>query len=481
MGPNTGPSLLLLLAGAPAIAQAVAPACDLTKSGDEVCADFCNYKCSFYNESLGETGQPMNMTVYRITPFNTSGIRNKNTGDASGDVGFFLSRKNITQQCAKDPHSFGCFLDGDNMYGEFVVEVDGQWGPYEECNPVNVGGSGGWEGGGWSDTRDFQCGENCLNPTRKANCTGNSGFGKKSNSTGIGGHSYGNSGPTCYCDGTGRQHQVVGRTPKGGTQNMGGSAPAYWPPQCSSGFEPPCLKSAGRYGCQTYGGCVTGTVSKTLHGWDFGSTAAMACDACTDDKACSGWAFAGPDNKTATLFTGEVSVEKTSQCISASREHSRYGGGGGRNWYGVNAGPGFWFSTPLEGECLPGQPVGSQTAAGVPCTWRVVETKKYANASCIDGQVDIAVEAAGKVCFDRCPQPLDKVSDCYLVCYLNTLVGDPAYNLTKLAPELFVGPWVQGFTEDDPAKGGCPRVQPLPCDNTWGQCPPDAPTLPSTK
>jgi hypothetical protein len=63
----------------------------------------------------------------------------------------------------------------------------------------------------------------------------------------------------------------------------------------------------------------------------------------------------------------------------------------------------------------------------------------------------------------------DKVSDCYLVCYLNTLTGDPAYNLTKMAPEMFVGPWRMAFTEDDPAKGGCPAVTPLPCEGH--QCP----------
>ena len=31
------------------------------------------------------------------------------------------------------------------------------------------------------------------------------------------------------------------------------------------------------------------------------------------------------------------------------------------------------------------------------------------------------MEAYGKACFDQCPQPLDRGSDCYLVCYLNTM------------------------------------------------------------
>jgi len=35
------------------------------------------------------------------------------------------------------------------------------------------------------------------------------------------------------------------------------------------------------------------------------------------------------------------------------------------------------------------------------------------------------VENLGKVCFDTCDQsdPLWKISDCYLVCYINTLVS----------------------------------------------------------
>ena len=60
------------------------------------------------------------------------------------------------------------------------------------------------------------------------------------------------------------------------------------------------------------------------------------------------------------------------------------------------------------------------------------------------------------------------------VCYLNTLTGDPAYNLTKMAPASFVTEWQAGFTEDDPAKGGCPPVKPLQCEGP--QCPGDAPT-----
>lgn len=58
----------------------------------------------------------MNITVYRITPANVTGLENKNTGDSIGDINFFLMRKNMTMECAADPNGWGCFLDGNNVY-----------------------------------------------------------------------------------------------------------------------------------------------------------------------------------------------------------------------------------------------------------------------------------------------------------------------------------------------------------------------------
>ena len=56
-------------------------------------------------------------------------------------------------------------------------------------------------------------------------------------------------------------------------------------------------------------------------------------------------------------------------------------------------------------------------------------------------------------------QPLDRLSDCYLDCYRNTLLGDAAYNITKMSDEQIVGPWKRGFANE----GACPEVVPLPC------------------
>ena len=195
----------------------------------QICDDFCNDKCSFYNASLGETGQPFNKTVWRWTPRNTTGIKNKDTGDAPGDISFFLSKKNLTQYCAKDPTGWGCFLDGDNLYGEFVVEMDGKFGPYFECNPINVfeNPHDPYHSRHWSDTREFECGQGCMQPThddchldpRRAR-NGTYGYG---------------GAMMCTCDSTARHNKTVGREfpPYAGGRTLG---PKYWPPQCNLAY-----------------------------------------------------------------------------------------------------------------------------------------------------------------------------------------------------------------------------------------------------
>ena len=331
---------------------------------------------------------------------------------------------------------------------------------------------------GWTDTQNFQCGQNCLSPTRKANCTSthHSSWDQPRNGSSREG------GFNCFCPESGRNLKAVGREPRGGhhfdTKDIVLPGGKSWtpPPQCSQGgFEPPCLIKGpkSRYGqqCRERGGCLTGAEHKVVTGHDFASTSSLACAECSADKACTGWAITNPDNKTATLFSGVVETNKLIECVAATKSHSRYGGGGA-NWYGVDAGPGYWFNTPVEGMCADGQPLGGLTVEGSDhCSWRVAETIKYANASCIDTKVDDTVERLGASCFATCNQndPQWKISDCYLNCYLNTLIGFPGYNISKTAGSMIVDPWINAFTSDDPTEGGCPRVKPLACKGP--QCP----------
>lgn len=443
--------MLLMLAtistGSSALAaKGVQPPCDLSKSGDEMCADFCNYKCSFYNSSMDADGSIKNKTLYRITPPNVTGIKNKDTGDAPGDISFWLSKKNLTQQCARDPTSFGCFLDGDNLYGAFVVEMSTEFGPYFECNPVNVMGPKDPYDPLWVDTREFMCGQGCLFPTHSGGCNEQWMPKKKNGTTGFGG------AVQCWCDGTARHNKTVGvelMPFAGGNDHYG---PSSWPAQCSLPFMEP-----------NFGNCVHGRKYKEVKGWSFASTLSLACEACSKDDKCQGWATL--DNETATLFEGHLWPFPRGGCVGGLKHHDKWHGG---SWGNAGNVGGYWYSTPVTAECKPGEPVGTNG-----CSWRVLSAV-YKNASCIDKLVDSAVEKYGKVCFDMCAQPLNSTSTCYLYCYRDTLLGYPGLNISKMPKEEIIGPWEHGFVESDPSKGGCPEVTPQHCEGS--QCGPPSPS-----
>jgi hypothetical protein len=439
--------LLLALGAVAAVSEgpnswgAGAPACDLTKSGQEFCDDFCNYRCGFYNESAGENGQPKNITIYRITPSNVTGVLNKNTADGPGDITFVISKKNQTQYCLHDPQGMGCATDieSNDLYGAFKVEVDGQFGPYQMCNPAT-------DEHGRTDTSNWFCGLECIHPSASG-CPPPSSYNPPRNGTSF-------EGVTCYCD---RTKHAIGR---GNPPNHNYVTLPGYPPQCEGVFTPSREGSCiGPYTAST-------KAYKTLQAWSFESAASMACQECYADKQCAGWRSL--DNRTVELFSGYVRGTNTPGCVGGAKYHSSHGGGS--NWYGLanlggcKKGEGcanVWYSTTDGGQCAPGKPLGTDG-----CSWRLVETIKYANATCVDNFADAAIEAHGKACFDKCPQPLNKNTDCYLNCYRNTLTGDAAQNLSAVDPASIIAPWKKAFATDDPAKGGCkpvkPTVGPLP-------------------
>jgi hypothetical protein len=92
------------------------------------------------------------MTFYRMTMKGVYDLTDKDTGDVAGDTSFVLSKKNTALECKKNPNSFICKdvaqFEGDDANStdlvlEMKVEVDGQWGPYLECNPIDVKNSTG--------------------------------------------------------------------------------------------------------------------------------------------------------------------------------------------------------------------------------------------------------------------------------------------------------------------------------------------------
>ena len=43
-----------------------------------------------------------------MTPLHTDGVTDKNTGDATGDTSYVISRRTAAYDCKKDPSSFQC-------------------------------------------------------------------------------------------------------------------------------------------------------------------------------------------------------------------------------------------------------------------------------------------------------------------------------------------------------------------------------------
>lgn len=106
------------------------------------CERFCRYECA-----INATKGPVKQTFYRMTMDGVYDLVDKNTGDAAGDTSFVIAKKNNAYFCRKNPDDFGCTglaqFTGDDATStdkilEFTVEVDGQWGPYLECNPINA-------------------------------------------------------------------------------------------------------------------------------------------------------------------------------------------------------------------------------------------------------------------------------------------------------------------------------------------------------
>ena len=80
----------------------------------------------------------------------------RNSGDVAGDTSFVISRRTTAYECRKDPSNFMCIgglaqFSGDDpnstdLVLEWSLDIDGKWGPYLECNPLDAKKSlGGWE------------------------------------------------------------------------------------------------------------------------------------------------------------------------------------------------------------------------------------------------------------------------------------------------------------------------------------------------
>ena len=64
---------------------------------------------------------------YRLTPHNVSGVIEKDTGDAAGDLGFYLMTLRKLATCSpSQANTDECFLALEPVIRQFIVETDGR-------------------------------------------------------------------------------------------------------------------------------------------------------------------------------------------------------------------------------------------------------------------------------------------------------------------------------------------------------------------
>ena len=60
------------------------------------------------------------------------------------------------------------------------------------------------------------------------------------------------------------------------------------------------------------------------------------------------------------------------------------------------------------------------------CWWRLVSTSRVVNSSCVNNNVVQGVLAHNPGCWQRCAQPNNASSACWIECLFETMVGDAA-------------------------------------------------------
>ena len=446
--------------------------------GKCTCDTFCDGSCNVD----GGAPQAANMTLYRMTQFGVVDMTNKNTGDVLGDTSFVISRRTTAYECRKNPSSYMCSglaqFQGDvpgctDLVLKWQIEVDGDWGPYQYCNPVNSSGSSGpWacltylgRGGGRPPPPppppDYppQCAANYTGSanfcyTQPCSAAGTNGcwtvpadtLGDCCAAVNVGatpsdyyrGFNYFAAKKTCalYASYSGRA-AVDGCVSGEHIYHPSGPSPA---PPCNckrlnmtvgrenrsssggggGGGGSGLPKSCGNNWDVHHSRYLAGTVYDTVKLPADGSLAGC-CAKCGADKQCDGWQMGLMSAKKRTecsLIKNGTLINQGKTPIESVAKGGGSGGGGGNSLRF-----GDWYSHPAMGECTGGHALGD----GSGCSWRAVGMPLAINASCMYAQIDTHIERQDPSCFSACPTPsapskdnpwMDrKMTDCYLECY----------------------------------------------------------------
>jgi hypothetical protein len=430
--------LSALVAATAAAAAAAPPA---AAGGDVLpvcrsCEAYCAGTCSLAGPPVN--GAPnsrtrQNLTVYRMTAANTTGLVNKDTGDAAGDLVFNMGERGRPMECRHAPSPTMCdgettqswLLQSSLVYLEYVVEVDGNWGPYEPCN-LNITNRLPGPGRGQPGDRRWHCGPPRVilkdNLTDAALCRtcprALAAVGWEDQNHSAGEYSSGRGGSaSAACNATARslcagqllgnysacrrcldrqRHNLTKAEACGGTASQVFSrvmslCPKPLPPTKS------CTAAARRLCGEYRASALRHNCSRCL---ESGASRVALGPRCRESLLESRWcpAPARPDYNSNLTWLG---WRPNTRLIA-----TKLGGS--------------WFSTPAAGECKGDAVPGDGTG----CSWRTLELKKAVNYSCVQANVAAAVMARNPQCFSTCADghrrdPPDP-TDCWLRCFFNT-------------------------------------------------------------
>ena len=115
---------------------------------------------------------------------------------------------------------------------------------------------------------------------------------------------------------------------------------------------------------------------------------------------------------------------------------------------------------------LCGEPFVSVLFAGNPPR-RPLRLHKALDYSCLQSNVARVVMGNNKPCFAKCkdgddPNPLPSPSDCWLLCFFNTFLGNSTLGIPPVGREPLVEAWHKSFASTQASEGGCPAATIVP-------------------
>eukprot|EP00658_Telonema_sp_P-2_P061336 TRINITY_DN50042_c0_g1_i1.p1 TRINITY_DN50042_c0_g1~~TRINITY_DN50042_c0_g1_i1.p1 ORF type:complete len:396 (-),score=75.78 TRINITY_DN50042_c0_g1_i1:425-1612(-) len=380
-----------------------------------------------------------NITIYRLTPMNYTGVTNMDTGDAAGDTMFGMNQLTLPQLCPSTPDFTWCanrqYLSGGGakmVYTEFVVEAEARFGQYNACNPDN-------------ETGIFSCISRQNGTGVPPQCA--TGFSLESqdclNGTVL--HRVLIHGNLSQAEGGCCEACTAAGAACGGWNLMPGELdPASW--SCEVLKNDQALveweDAAVRVGCR-----AAYTDSDAHACWYTDPTYNITfADVCDRAKcACD------------AIMTESVGREEHAMCWNQSSavQHQQLDSSDyDSRWFRYVEGlacllDGTWYSTRAEGEC-------KGTAVGDGCWWRLAATHRTVNSTCVDDRVIEAVRSERPGCWGGCPQPHNRTTACWLDCLFETMLGNASAGVPAMDRNQLVSPFLAAFLP--PEQGGCPDI-----------------------